>query len=179
MKNELYEKLESIFKEYTIDAKFKEAGEDKGAKDTFHIFIGLDSEGRDSFIQLVPSEYSAPRELIPDAPMRVSLEFNLEFPVRFSAYTLYDIARLVSFLNASVDLPGFYISEMDDSVGYRYVWVGDGKGIDHQLILGLMGSITILRDLYISVIEDVSVGKKTLDQVFEQIVQATEEIFRG
>ncbi len=178
MSSQLDQKIDEILKKHKLDGRLKKADKDDSAFDTFHIFVGLDPEGRESAIQLVAKTFGVPREMIKGAPQRVSLEFNMEFPFQFTSYTLFDITRLISFLNVSAEFPGFYVSEMDDVIGFRYIWVGDEMGVNHYLLLGIIGSVTVLRDLYLEVIEDVATGKRSLESVLEMIAEATKELLK-
>lgn len=132
--------------------------------------LGPDKEGRERTLTIRPLLQETGQRLTGSKETIVSLEFSMEMPFKLDSKAEKDMASLLHFLNGELYLPGFHLEEAYQKILFRHVNFSLITGIDKKVLIGLTGLILLYLDLYARVIEDVATGKKTFNDVIDEVV---------
>jgi len=97
-----------------------------------------------------------------------SLEFSAAFPFSVHVGAMKEVASLLHFINGELYMPGFHLDEAEGKILFRHF--NFSVSIDKTLVIGITGLILLYMDLYGNVIEEVASGKKTFNQIIEEVV---------
>lgn len=102
-------------------------------------------------------------------------EFQLHFESRGGGSS-NELHALIFFLNRIIDLPGFGVHDLDETVYYRYVMPAE----DHSkhLLSELVPLICDLHQTYKDLIETVASGEKTFQEALS-LVQPAESVLHS
>lgn len=143
--------------------------------------FGKDPQGRNRFLRIVPLFQESLNALRKDQDKMgsiVSTEFSSELPFSFKPEMAKDVASLLHFINNEIQLPGFSLDEAGGKIVFRHLNYCPEKGMDHRLMIGLVGLILLYIDLYSQSIEEIASGKKTFIGAMEELVTAAQGILK-
>lgn len=145
------------------------------------VFLGTDQQQRGYWMNLrvIPQFIMDETTVVEEGdmtPTYYTLTFTMDFPFKTKVSSVANVARLVAFLNSSVHMPGFEFSEVDLQVSYRYVWMGHTGCFKKKVLLGILGNTFLIKQMYGEVLEKVSVGKLTMNEVLEDVVETVKNV---
>ena len=134
--------------------------------------LGPDEKERERTLKLSPRLQETGEALTKNpSPAIISLEFLHELPFSVKEEAAKDVASLLHFINNDLYLPGFHLNEAEGKVSFRHFNYSGIHGIDKKLLIGVTGLILLYLDLYSNIIEDVATGKRSFNEVLEEIVK--------
>lgn len=141
------------------------------------LLLGPDQKERVRSLQLTPRFQETLETLKSDkGPQIVSLEFSSELPFPVKEEAAKDSASLLHFININLYMPGFILNEADGKIIFRHINYSLDSGIDKKILIGVVGLILLYLDLYGLSIEEVSSGKKSFNEVLEDVVKNFQNI---
>lgn len=94
------------------------------------------------------------------APAKIfRLSFKIKFPFKIAPASASQTASLIALLNRFLDLPGFEMNEASDELFYRHILHLTEKGMDKDLILGIIGNIMLTVQMHVDPIRSVATGE--------------------
>ncbi len=172
---EILNKLETILVQEDYDCAIEPAT-DEFPMPQLLVHLGLDSKERERTLMIITDEPEPETGLNGKEHATIqpisTIQFTVPLPFNFTDDTHHDVLSIVCFINSMVELPGFEIEEMEDSVHFRYVLITQINSITPVLINSVISAITLLLDLFSDLLEKVALGEAT----FEELVQTLLEI---
>ena len=107
----------------------------------------------------------------------VAIQFQCVFPVEVDPGAVFEMGSLLHFINRFLDLPGFELSEMDQKVFYRYVWLtSENQGIAVGVLKTIVSLIALLMELFSEPIMQVAQGRTTFTGLLDQVMAILDKI---
>lgn len=106
----------------------------------------------------------------------VKIQLNARYPFRVEDGAIPEMAQFLHFLNLQVEVPGFYLDVLENSVFYRYVFLFDSNQIPWKIVLSIAGSAIFFQDVFGGILEQIAKGSKTFTQVLQDIQQTLAKI---
>lgn len=85
----------------------------------------------------------------------------LEIP--FNSNSLPDLARLMNFINKSLEAPGFVLDEINTRILYKTVFFKPNEKINENTFMCLLGLISLYIDTFTPLIERIATGESLED----------------
>lgn len=141
------------------------------------LFVSLEVTGIDEevILQIKLVEHALEDARHGDKDSLHLLQFFVALPFKVRENKISDTLRFLSLINRSLEVPGFELSEVDQLVYYRYVIMTTENAISSLLIRNLLGVIMFVLDSFSTMIEEISLGKRTLQEVVEEAIQQNQE----
>lgn len=149
--------------------------------DRLLVFLGTDSKERERIVEIIanqieiPPEFSHPEAKSPPC----NIIFRASLPFKINDLALNQVASLILFINQFLELPGFELNELEGKISYRYVWITHHLQMldkeDSFLVMTIIGAMMLSLSLYGDMIESLSEGKLTFNDLLSQIVKMAEE----
>lgn len=172
---ELLQEIEKMLKEEEMDCSI-EPDVKAPPFGRLLVFFGNDTQGRERILEITAQDQLL-GELI-TSPEKAStftrVQFEVALPFYIKDYTSNEINSLLAFLNRMLELPGFEFDEFNSRIFYRHVMLTARKDIEKPLIMGIMGVIRMLLDLFSETIEQVGEGKQTFEDLLGEVIKAAE-----
>lgn len=167
--HDILQKIEKIVQDEKLDASLF-APSEKIPYDNLIVFIGADSLSRPYVLNITAqSQILDPKK--DSGIFRVS--FQLKLPFKIAEFSFSQTSNLIALLNRFLELPGLEINEVTQEIFYRYVLLVDEKGLNKEIILGIIGMIRLILDIHLKSIESVASGSMTYDQLLSQALDAS------
>ncbi len=96
-----------------------------------------------------------------------ALDCQMEVCALTSAEVIREVSSFLFFINRMSEPPGFFLHELDDTVYYRYVWMG--SCLDRTTVQALMERIANLFESYSVLITEIAKGQLSFHQALEFI----------
>lgn len=100
----------------------------------------------------------------------VSFQLEACFPFTVDDYSMSDVAQFLHFLNFQVEVPGFYLNYIDNTIVYRYVLLSEDQHIPKKILLSLIGMAMLFQDLFGQTLERLAKGKVSFVELMQEIV---------
>jgi hypothetical protein len=174
--HDVLNKLTQILNQEKLDCTLANPNDKKGP---LLLYLGTDTQERNRIVEIsvtrqeMKQTIDTSKETIPDF---YQITFHFTFPSRFADYTLSDISSLVFLLNRLIELPGFEVNEVENSVYYRYVWLTTEAGMHPKIVLGIVGILMFLFDSFTEALESVGNGKLTLHELLKKMDDLLEKL---
>lgn len=172
-------RIQNLLESEELDCRLVEKEE---AIETFlKVYLGSDQKHRGYWmnLRLIPQLLMDEETVVEEGTMKPSyyaLSFTMDFPFKAKVTSVSNVARLVAFLNSSAHLPGFEFSEVDLQVSYRYVLMGHDNSFQQKILVGIIGNAFVIKEMYSEMIEKVCVGKMSMNEVLEEVVERIKEV---
>lgn len=98
------------------------------------------------------------------------VQFHYQFPLKVPSAHFEQVSSSLHFFNRLLHCPGFELDELKDQMLYRYSWFIKSSGLDSLLLMQVIGSIQLSLSLFGAYIQDIAHGRKTLEDVLEQVI---------
>jgi len=161
--------LENMMKNEGIDATLFKPTEDLPYENLI-VFIGADAKDRPYILNI-----SAQAQILD--PKKDSgifrIPFQIKLPIKIAEFSFSQTSNLIALINRYMELPGLELNEVDHEIYYRYVLLVDEKGINKEIILGIVGIIRLILDHHVPSIESVATGLITYDQLLLKSLDKT------
>ncbi len=139
------------------------------------IYIPLDNKKRERKIFVKINEYalktSKTREKQENIETFVELSSVLPFNVDPEAFG--EVARIINFINKSLETPGFVLDEINSRIFFRYSFLKPATKITDDTFISLVGTVMLLLDSFSNTIEEVVKGKAMSEVIKEKIDELT------
>lgn len=99
----------------------------------------------------------------------VSFQLETCFPFTVDDYSLSDVAQFLHFLNLQVEVPGFYLNYIDNTIIYRYVLLSENQHIPKKILISLVGMVMLFQDLFGQILERLASGKVSFVELLKEI----------
>ncbi len=141
--------------------------------DQLVVKLDQDSKNREQFllIRTATQDLCANDALLSiHSPIQKYQEIQLIVTLPFFALEnqIPDIARLILLLNKGMEIPGFELSEVDKMIFYRHAFVVPEDQLDERIIISLVGMIEMLIETFSEMLENVSIGAQSLQEIVEE-----------
>ena len=170
--------LEKIFHAEGLDCALTPSTDE--VPERLLVYLGLDGMNRQRVIEVTAQDQDLLREVQGEGGGLFSgaakIQFEVDFPFPAQDDTTHEVRSLLSFLNRMMELPGLEIDEVENRIYYRYVFLSYQTEDNLKLSLGILGTILVMLDLYTGVIEPVAEGRKSFDELLEDVLKATEKL---
>jgi len=149
------------------------------SKDSFNekliLFLGLDHFDRERVAEITLHQQIRSLEVSETVQEQIppQLHFLAELPFKVEDLALSQVASLLFFINPLLDIPGFYLDELEGKVYYRVVHLADPTVPLHKsILLTLIGSLMLNLNLFASTIESLATGEVTFNDLLKQLTEA-------
>lgn len=147
-------------------------GDENVPHDRLVIYGGQDYQRRERLIEVTTQIQQLGQNLGSKSQVEyIRVQFQLTLPFKVVEFAAKDTASLLLFLNKMIELPGWEFNELEDRIDYRYVLLTKADGVDEDLFAGIIGLILLLAQLFTEVIEQIASGKKSFNDLMEEVVQ--------
>jgi len=142
------------------------------------VFLGTDQQGREKVMEITAQFQDLGEALQTPAssPHFIRVQFEICLPFTCQASACSELASLVTFLNRMLEIPGFELDEVNGKVFYRYVHLDHIEGEKKTVINGIIGAASLLTELFSELIESVAIGKRSFNQILEEMLQNMETV---
>ncbi len=148
------------------------AGDTATPHDRLLIYGGQDYQKRERIVEVTSQIQQLGQNLGAKSQVEyIRVQFQVTLPFKVVEFAARDTSSLLLFLNKMIELPGWEFNELDDRIDYRYVLLAKSDGIDEDLFAGILGVILLLCQLFTEVIEQIASGKRTFNDLMEEVVQ--------
>lgn len=147
--------------------------------DRLKLVFGQDYKERPIIIHLTAFEQSQLKQLKQMIASEASfdrLQIIYEFPFSLEEKQGDNIANLILFINTLLDIPGFEVDLFHKRIRFRTVQVYGKQELDVQSLLGIIGTIFLYLETYMSTIENVNSSKTTFLEVLQQVLEISEKM---
>jgi hypothetical protein len=117
-------------------------------------------------------ELSTFLRIFPDGP---SLQVVTFLPVVFSPETISDLSRLLHLINKEVDMPGFGIDEMTDTVFYRSVFPCLNSEVNPELIQISIKALQVVTDAFLNAVNAIAQGAITFEDAVSRSLETEQK----
>jgi len=134
------------------------------------IYTGEDPAHRMRLIQIkVQTKETNPLSKGPKREELACFQFDAFFPFTVEDLSLEEVAQFLHFLNLQVEIPGFYLNHLDNTILYRYVLLSEGERIPYKTILALVGMAMLFQDVFSQTLERLAMGKVSFCGLMEEV----------
>ncbi|HEV8052027.1 MAG TPA: hypothetical protein VGP47_05995 [Parachlamydiaceae bacterium] len=149
-------------------------------KDAFQtkllIYSGEDQEKRMRLIEVkVQAKSGNPLQLKETGQDCVAFQLDAFFPFTVDDLSMSDVAQFLHFLNLQIEIPGFYLNHIDNTIVYRYVLLAEDQHIPKRILLSLIGIAMMLQDVFGQTLERLSLGQVSFVELMEEIQSVMEK----
>lgn len=173
--HEVLQHLEKILKESEIDCSIEPGGE-AIPFGRLLVYLGQDLKDRERVIAITTQMqelFDIFRKTATEKQF-VRVQFEIPFPYDVKDSAMFDTLSLLAYLNRLSELPGFELDEMSGKIFYRYVLLTTKTDIEKEIVLGILGVIMLLMDLYGEAIEKIANGEKTFEELLQEVLKVVE-----
>lgn len=96
-------------------------------------------------------------------------QFDASFPFVVEDLSMMEVAQFLHFLNLQVEIPGFYLNYLDNTILYRYVLLSEGEHIPKKTILALVGIAMFFQDVFGQTLERLGKGEVTFPDIMKEV----------
>lgn len=96
-----------------------------------------------------------------------ALDCQMEVSSLNSSEVIREVSSFLFFINRMSEPPGFFLHELDDTIYYRYVWIG--TSLDAATLHALLERIADLFESYCGLITEIAKGQLSFHQALEFI----------
>lgn len=140
------------------------------------IYSGVDSENRTQIISIKAQANEGEAFLLKQTG-RDCVCFQLEacFPFIVDDYSMSDVAQFLHFMNLQVEIPGFYLNYIDNTILYRYVLLSEEHHIPKKIILSLIGMTMLFQDIFNKIFERLAKGQVSFVDLMKEISEVVKK----
>jgi hypothetical protein len=153
-----------ILSKYNLNVFILEKNVDE-LPDVLFVKLFKDRSGREYNLQIIiyktPSFISGIDFSEDYNPENYIIQLAVLMPFKAKSEHTYEVCRFLTWINRTIEIPGFEFNENDGSTYYRYNLMVSNK-IDPLSFLSVLGNIRYYIEQYFSLIEEVGLGEKTL-----------------
>jgi hypothetical protein len=104
------------------------------------------------------------------------LPFTLDFSDQRKLPHLMELLRVITTLNASLEFPGFTVSEGGEHVLFRYAWAGDTQSYRDALAFRILSLVVFHSENFGAPMEALAKGEITLADIAKQADEFRQEL---
>jgi hypothetical protein len=139
------------------------------AQDKLIIYAGIDKEERVQLLQISMQARKFPSKSKRTIKENIVLQFDSVFPFAVEDKALTEVAQFLHYLNFQIEIPGFYLNHLDNTIVYRYVLLSEGQHVPKKIIFSLIGIVMFFQDAFGQTLERLAKGNTTFVGVMEEI----------
>ena len=147
--------------------------EETSQQEQLLIFLGADSENRN----LIATLMIEPLDLETDLSIGkkevgrrfIKMKIDAIFPFKVKDLALIEVAQYLHFLNGQIEIPGFYLNYLDNSLLYRFVQMVDRESISLKVILCVLGNIMLFQETMGPSLERLANGEISCIDLMDEI----------
>lgn len=146
---------------------------EKDVRTRLLIYSGVDQQKRTQLITLtVQAKDGDPLLLKQTGHDCVSFQLDACFPFIVDDFSMSDVAQFLHFLNFQVEIPGFYLNYIDNTILYRYVLLSENHHIPKKILLSLIGISMLFQDMFGQTLERLGKGQVSFVDLMKEITTA-------
>lgn len=176
--HEFLERFQKVLRDEEYDSSLIEAT-DVVPDERLLVFLGIDEREREKILEVTALQQEFFKELRMNElkePDIFRIQFQVVFPFNVEPKATNQMASLICYLNRLIEIPGFEMNEIDLQLSYRYILMYGEKKFNQKLLLSIIGLIMLLIELFGSTLEEVAQGKKTFNDLLEQIIALGQQL---
>jgi len=134
------------------------------------IYSGTDHAKRDRLIR-IKTQAKIKSDIVANQPEEKLTSFQLDafFPFIVEDLAMMEIAQFLHFLNLQIEIPGFYLNYVDNTILYRYVLLSQGEHIPQKIIMALVGIVMLFQDVFGQVFERLAKGEVSFANIMQEV----------
>jgi hypothetical protein len=137
------------------------------------IYSGEDQQKRAQLITItVQAKSGNPLLLKETGHDCVSFQLDACFPFTVDDYSMSDVAQFLHFLNFQIEIPGFCLNYIDNTILYRYVLLSENHHIPKKILMSLIGISMLFQDFFGQTLERLAKGKVSFIDLMKEISTA-------
>lgn len=174
---EVLQNLKTILDHEQFDAIWLTTNE-KTPCDTLLLYMGHDAKKRERMLEITARRQEMGQGLNSKLHNKecFHLTFSLKLPFVCQDEMLFDLGSTILYLNRLLDLPGFEMNEAEAQPSFRYVLLTEAP-LEKQILLAITGMISLYISGYSELLEKVSSGEKTFNQILESVYNSNSSFF--
>ncbi len=99
-----------------------------------------------------------------------AIDFFTKLPFDVHPLASTDTAQATSFINRTLEFPGFAHDELEQCVTYRHVLLAPEDKLDTRIVASILGIILLLLDTFSATLENVAAAQMPFQQLLEDTV---------
>lgn len=150
---------------------------EENPEDHLLVFLGLDAKEREQLLIITAKQQEVEKKDLPAVSEPTDffiVQFYYTFPFLVKEIATSQVSGFTLFINQMVDFPGFEFNELENRLYYRYVWITKTSGFDPQLIMSIIGIISLFLELFSATFERLAENEITFNQLLEEMVHLAE-----
>ena len=135
------------------------------------INIPPDNKKRDRKIFVKIDEYAleTPKPEEKKENIETFVQLSSVLPFNVDSEVFGEAARIINFIDESLETPGFVLDEINSRIFFRYSFLKPGSKITNDTFISLLGTVMLLLDSFSNTIEEVVQGKAMSEVIQEKI----------
>jgi hypothetical protein len=134
------------------------------------IYTGSDRDRRTQLIEIKVQTTQVDPSFSKNAVSNcVSFQLNAFFPFVVTDLAMSDVAQFLHFLNFQVEIPGFYLNYINNTILYRYVLLSENEHIPKKILISLVGIAMFFQDVFGTTLERLAKGEVTFVTLMQEI----------
>lgn len=165
--------LKDHFRQAELESEIVELDDDSKQRRLL-VYLGTDQHERGVTMQVTAQELALGGELFTAATDKhafVRLQFDVPYAFAVKDEALLDVAQFLHFLNLQIELPGFYLDQLDNRILYRYVWLCKRGKVYPQLATNIVGMAMFFQGAFESVLDRLASGQETYLSLLEELMR--------
>lgn len=138
------------------------------------IYTGTDKENRTQLIE-IKAHHAEINPTKGPSNTFISLQLDAFFPFVIDDMALTDVAQFLHFLNLQVEVPGFYLNQLDNTVLYRYVLLSENGLVPKKILMSLIGISMFFQDVFGQTLARLGKGQVTFIDLMQEIQEVLEK----
>ena len=164
--------IKNILDRVGLDSILQHADE-KTPQERLMVYGGKDSHQRDLHMVLTAQTIEMSQQVSKDSDERakayVRIQLDANFPFLVEDMAMAETAQFLHLLNLQVEVPGFYLNYLDNTILYRYVLLADREHIPQKILLSIIGVAMFFQDVFGQALERLAKGQVTFVELLQEI----------
>lgn len=164
--------LQEHFRQAALDCEIVEM--DGDGRQRLLIFLGTDNREQGLAMEVTSQDLSLNGPLFSAASSEnqafVRIQFDAPYSFVVKDQAVGDVSQFLQFLNLQIELPGFYLSPLDNRILYRYVWLCKKEEVHPQLAVNVVGMMMFFQGVFESALARIASGEVTYLSLLEEFL---------
>lgn len=127
------------------------------------VYAGSDPQDRTQLIEIKSQSRGIKGEEY------TSVQIDAFFPFVAQDLAMQDVAQFLNILNLQMEIPGFCLNYLDNTLLHRYVLLSEGSHFPLKTLVFLVGMAMFYQDVFSSPLERLASGKISFIEIMKEI----------
>ena len=105
-------------------------------------------------------------------PQFQRVHFTVSLPFKCQEETLFEVEKIISYINFKIELTGFEIDHLTSEIRFRYIWLVDTSLFSNKLLKNIIVEVLLYLGLFADTIETVAKGDINFEEIIKKLVDA-------